>query len=90
MSSPQYQVILRVYNIDKTKLTSTTRPTIYTDVNVANKVALEWLRDFRSEDEVVQIIRDKEFGMREYAASNLKGDNHISAWAEVVMIADAK
>ncbi|KAJ4363090.1 hypothetical protein N0V83_010210 [Neocucurbitaria cava] len=86
MPSPKYQVVLHVYNIDKTKLTKTTRPTIYTEVDVANKVALEWLKDFFCEDEVVR-VRDKELGMKEYAAQNVK-NNQVAAWAEVVKVAD--
>lgn len=77
MPSPKYQVVLHVYNIDKTKLTTTTRPTIYTEVDVANKVALDWLQDFYCEDEVVR-VRDKELGMKEYAAQNLK-NNQVAA-----------
>lgn len=91
MSSPRFQVRLQVYNFDKTKLHTTTRAKIYADVAVANSAAEDWLKNLLGEDEVVQIISEKEDGMRVFAVRNLlKTEDVISAWAETVRVKEEK
>lgn len=86
MSSARYQILLRVFNSDKTKFKTTTTAKIYANVDSANKAAIDWLREFRAGEEVVRFIRGKEEGMGVYGTSDFFERDDISAYAEVVKV----
>ncbi|CAG5145885.1 uncharacterized protein ALTATR162_LOCUS1785 [Alternaria atra] len=84
MSQPQYQIHIQNYNFDKTKLTKSIRPKIYNDVVSANSAAHDLLQHLRSEDEVVRVVKIKEEGMKVHATVNVKNQEDVFSWAEVI------
>jgi hypothetical protein len=84
MSQPQYRISLQNYNFDKTKLTKNMRPKIYDNVASANSGAHDLLHNLRSESEVVRVLKTKEDGMKVHVMVNVKNQDDIFSWAEVV------
>lgn len=90
MSPARFQILIRVFNSDKTTLKTTTRAKIFGDVDSANKAAIDWLREFRSGEEVVRFVRGKEEGMGVYGTCNFFERDDISAYAEVIKVQEEK
>lgn len=84
MSSPSYRIINRIYSFDKTKLITTSRPTLYANIDAANEAAVQWLRSMSVSGEKVCIVRYKVGGMHVWANKSAKGLG-VSAEAEVVV-----